>query len=98
MYDTYRMLRIQLHLADEEDRRLRVLARETGQTRAALIRHGIELLLSGAAPQAEPLLDLIGAAGPAARHDIAQAHDEILYPSRRPTRASRPRRRRAPRR
>ncbi len=73
------MVRIQLHLAERHVQRLGALARKRGVTRAQLIRQGIELLLSSEKDEADPLLDLIGAAGPAGRTDLSERHDELLY-------------------
>jgi Arc/MetJ-type ribon-helix-helix transcriptional regulator len=77
------MLRIQLHLTEQQDRRLRALARRRGSARADLIRQGIDLLLQKEAGQDDPLLALVGAAGPAGRSDVSERHDDILY--RRPS-------------
>ena len=74
------MIRIQLHLTEQQDRRLRSLARRRGTTRADLIREGIGLVLQGAWSVADPLLELVGAAGPAGRRDGAARHDEVIYP------------------
>jgi hypothetical protein len=72
------MVRMQLHLTESQDRRLRAMARKTGLSRAELIRRGIEQLL-GDQSAGDPLLDLMGAAGPGPRSDAAEAHDEVLY-------------------
>lgn len=73
------MIRIQLHLPEVQDQRLRKLARRRGLTRAHLIRQGIELVLAGGGEKGDALLDLIGAAGPASRTDLSENHDEVLY-------------------
>ncbi|MHB8874539.1 MAG: ribbon-helix-helix domain-containing protein [Myxococcaceae bacterium] len=73
------MIRIQLHLPELQDQRLRKLARRRGVTRAHLIRQGIELVLAGGGEKADPLLDLIAVAGPASRTDLSENHDEVLY-------------------
>jgi len=73
------MIRIQLHLTASQDQRLRALARRAGRTRAALIRRGIELLLRDSGLGDDPLLQLVGAAGPAGRGDVSERHDELLY-------------------
>jgi hypothetical protein len=79
MYHTYHMIRIQLHLADEQDRKLRALGRARGRSRAELIREAIELFFRDGATGKDPLLALIGAAGPAGRTDVSENHDELLY-------------------
>jgi Arc/MetJ-type ribon-helix-helix transcriptional regulator len=73
------MVRIQLHLTDEQERRLRAMAKKLGASRAELIRRGVDLLLQHYHPGRDPLLDLIGAAGPAGRRDGSERHDEIVY-------------------
>src|SRR5688500_9110785 len=79
MYHTYWMIRIQLHLTDEQDLRLRAPGRARGQSRAQPIRRAIELFFRDGALGKEPLLELIGAAGPAGRTDVSENHDELLY-------------------
>lgn len=79
MYYTYLMIRIQLHIDEEQNRLLRTLAGQTGATRAELIRRAIDLLLRSDTGDSDPLLDLIGSAGPAGRSDVAGRHDEVLY-------------------
>jgi len=78
-YHTYRVIRIQLHLTDEQDRKLRALGRVRGQSRAELIREAIELRFRGGELGTDPLLALIGAAGPAGRGDVSENHDQPLY-------------------
>lgn len=78
------MIRIQLHLPDHQDRRLRALARKKARTRAELIRQGIELVLRQDADAIDPLLELIGAAGPAARTDLSERHDDYLHGEAKP--------------
>ena len=73
------MVRIQLHLTDRQDRLLRAHARRKETARADLIRRGIDLLLQEESGQDDPLLDLIGAAGPAGREDASERHDDIVY-------------------
>lgn len=73
------MVRIQLHLTEDQDLRLRATARRRGTARAAIIRRGIELVLREEGADGDPVLALIGAAGPAERTDVAEHHDEILY-------------------
>jgi hypothetical protein len=73
------MIRIQLHLNEAQDRRLRALAKRTNKTRAELIRQAIELLFRDAGGASDPLLALVGAAGPAGRDDVSEQHDALLY-------------------
>ncbi len=78
------MVRIQLHLTEDQDERLRKLARASHATRAELIRRGIDLVLAQGTKDTDPLLGLIGAAGPAGRPDISEEHDAVLYVRERP--------------
>jgi hypothetical protein len=73
------MVRIQVHLTEEQDRRLRGLARRRSSTRAELIRRGIELVLREEESGRDALLDLIGAAGSGPQDDLSERHDEIVY-------------------
>ena len=79
MYYTSFMIRIQLHLTDDQDRKLKALARTRGRNRAELIREAIELLFRAGELAGDPLLELIGAAGPAGRTDVSENHDKLLY-------------------
>jgi len=76
------MVRIQLHLTEHQDRGLRALARARRTSRAELIRRGIDLVLQEGSPEGDPLLELIGAAGPAGRTDVSEKHDDLLYAAR----------------
>lgn len=58
---------------------MRALANRTHQSRAELIRQAIELLLRESSGTSDPLLSLVGAAGPAGRDDVSERHDELLY-------------------
>jgi hypothetical protein len=73
------MMRIQLHLTERQARRLAALAKRQSVTRAELIRRGVDLLLREEASAEEPLLGLVGAAGPIGRGDVAERHDDVLY-------------------
>lgn len=74
------MVRIQLHLTDEQDVRLRALARKRGVTRAELIRRGIDHVLQEEDLGGhDPLLDLVGSAGVAIAPDLSERHDDVLY-------------------
>ena len=73
------MWRIQLHLTEGQDRRLRALARSRRTTRAALLREGVELVLQqGGATEDDPLLLLIGQAGAGGIPDASETHDRLL--------------------
>jgi len=85
------MIRMQIHLTEAQDRKLRALARRRGTVRAELIRRGVDLLLQTDTSESDSLLDLVGAAGPAGRSDISVQHDDILYVHERATPEYRPR-------
>lgn len=73
------MKRIQLHLTDEQDRRLRAAAKREAKSRAEIIRLGIEMVLEQRSPANDPLLDLIGSIDVPTPRDVAERHDEYLY-------------------
>lgn len=73
------MVRIQLHITSEQDRKLRRLCRKRGESRAELIRRGIDMLIGSEQGNPDPLLRLIGSAGPAGRADVSEHHDDVLY-------------------
>jgi hypothetical protein len=73
------MMRIQLHLSDGQNRQLRARARQTGVSRAELIRQAIDLFLTQGAGDGDPLTQLIGAAGPVGQPDLSEHHDAMLY-------------------
>jgi len=64
------------YLTEGQHRQLSALAKAWGVSKAQLIRDGVNLLLRQAASQGQdPLLDLVGQAGPVGRSDIAAHHD-----------------------
>lgn len=73
------MVRIQLHLTEQQARRLEALARRRRCSRAELIRLGIDRLLAAPEATEDPLLELVGAAGPARETDLSEHHDDELY-------------------
>ena len=71
--------RVQILLTEEQDLRLEALARRLGTSKAALVREGVEAVLSRReAKNSNPLLDLIGQAGRVGRKDISRRHDTYL--------------------
>lgn len=78
------MVRKQLYIDDELDRRLKAIAARTGRSEADHVRAALRSYLSTAVvrvdPEDDPLLELIGLAGevdtPA---DVAVNHDHYLY-------------------
>lgn len=78
------MVRIQLHLSEAQDRRLRAAARARGETRAELIRRAIDAYLAQGSSPGDALLALVAMAGPGGRPDAAEQHDDLLYRSEPP--------------
>jgi hypothetical protein len=73
------MRRTQVALTDVQHRKLEAMAKSLGVTMAELIRQGVDLVLRDkAALGRDPLLDLLGQAGPVGRPDIAAQHDAYL--------------------
>ncbi len=76
------MARIRVLLPDEQDRRLKALAKALGRSKARLAREGVELvLLRRRRGLSDPLLELIGLAGKVRRSDLSTAHDKYLATS-----------------
>ena len=72
------MTRVQILLTEKQDRRLEALARRLGTSKAALVREGVDVLNRREARSGNPLLGLIGQAGPAGRKEISRHHDAYL--------------------
>ncbi|MBI3330245.1 MAG: hypothetical protein HYZ81_26500 [Nitrospinae bacterium] len=67
------------YLTEVQHRQLAALAKALGVSKAQLIRDGVNLLFRQAASQGrDPLLDLLGQAGPVGRPDVAAQHDAYL--------------------
>ena len=74
------MVRLQLHLTPEQDRALRRLAKARRTTRAALIRKAVDILLAQASGDLpDPILGLIGQAGPLGDPRASETVDEVVY-------------------
>lgn len=73
--------KVQIYLDEEQDRRLRLLARVRGVSKSQLIREGIERYLEELLPpDRDPALGIIGLAGKIGRKDLSERHDEHLAP------------------
>lgn len=83
------MTRVQILLSEEQDRTLERLAAERGQSKAGLVRQALDLFFRAEAVEDEPLLGLIGQAGPAGRDDLSRHHDRILISAERQRNRSR---------
>jgi len=72
------MTRVQILLPEEDDRRLEQLSAKRKMSKGALVRQALKLLFRAESTEPEPLLRLIGQAGPSRRTDAARRHDSIL--------------------
>ena len=77
------MTRVQILLAEDQDRRLEALAAKRCESKGKLIRRALDLLLRIESAEDEPLLSLIGQAGRGRRPDASDRHDRILAGSER---------------
>jgi len=76
--------RVQILLSEEQDRRPEALARRLGASKSTLVREGVESVLQRReAGNSDPLLELVGQAGPIGRKDVSRRHDAVLGFSRR---------------
>jgi len=73
------MRRTQVYLTDAQHRKLEAMAKSLGVTMAELIRQGVDLVLREKATLGrDPLLDIVGQAGPVGRPELAAQHDAYL--------------------
>jgi hypothetical protein len=77
------MTRVQILLLEDQDRRLEALAAKRRESKGALIRRALDVLLRTESADEEPLLSLIGQAGRIRRPDASDRHDRILAESER---------------
>lgn len=56
-----------------------MLAKRQGLSRAELIRVAIDRYLTEPTAVADPLLELVGSAGPASRTDVSEHPDDVIY-------------------
>jgi Ribbon-helix-helix protein, copG family len=73
------MVRLQLHISEQQDKALRAAARRQGTSRAELIRTAIDAWLREPAGDRDSLLNLVGIAGPTGRKDASESIDTVLY-------------------
>lgn len=71
---------IQIYLREDQVRTLRVVAERRGESLAALVRRGVDMLLEGLPADEDPLLDIIGLYD-SGQGDLAEKHDEYLVRS-----------------
>jgi hypothetical protein len=62
---------------DDQEKALRMVAERRGESLAALVREGVDLLLDKLPPEEDPLLDLIGLFD-SGYGDLAEQHDQHL--------------------
>jgi len=73
------MIRVQILLTEEQDRRLEKLARRLCTSKAKLVREGVEYVLQRKQRvTVDPLLELIGQAGNVGCKEISRNHDAYL--------------------
>ena len=78
------MTRVQILLSEEQDRRLKALARRLGASKSTLVREGVESVLQRReSGTADALLELVGQAGRAGRRDVSRRHDAFLADAKR---------------
>jgi hypothetical protein len=68
---------LQIYLREDQVEALRSVAERRGESIAALVREGVDLLLEGLPPEEDPLLDLVGLFDSGAG-DLAEKHDPYL--------------------
>lgn len=68
---------LQIYLREDQLEALRTVAERRGESIAALVREGVDLLLEGLPPEEDPLLDLVGLFDSGAG-DLAERHDQYL--------------------
>lgn len=73
------MVRLQLHITEQQNKALRAAARRQGTSRAELIRIAIDAWLRQPAGERDSLLDLVGIAGRLGRSDASESVDTLLY-------------------
>jgi hypothetical protein len=68
---------LQIYLRDDQMQALRSVAERRGESIAALVREGVDMLLEGLPPEEDPLLDIVGLYDSGVG-DLAEKHDERL--------------------
>ena len=73
------MIRVQILLTEDQDRRLDALARRLGASKSTLVRESLDTFLQNRESRsADPLLQLAAQAGKVGRKDAARRHDLVL--------------------
>lgn len=68
---------LQVYLREDQVAALRTVAERRGESIAALVREGVDMLLEDLPPEEDPLLDLVGLFDSGVG-DLAEMHDENL--------------------
>ena len=68
---------IQIYLRQDQVQALRKISERQGESFAALVRQGVDLLLDKLPPDEDPLLDILGLYD-SGIEDLAEKHDEHL--------------------
>ena len=68
---------MQIYLREDQIETLRVISKRRGESMAALIREGVDMLMDELPPEEDPLLDIIGLYD-SGTGDLAEKHDEYL--------------------
>lgn len=68
---------MQVYLRKDQVEALRSVAKRRGESMAALVREGVDMLLQGLPAEEDPLLEIIGLYD-SGRGDLAERHDEVL--------------------
>jgi len=68
---------LQIYLREDQVEALRHVAQRRGESIAALVREGVDLLLEDLPPEEDPLLNLVGLFDSGAG-DLAEKHDLYL--------------------
>ena len=76
MADT-KKIPMQIYLREDQVETLRIVAERRGESMAALVREGVDMLLDELPPDEDPLMDIIGLYD-SGRGDLAEKHDEYL--------------------
>jgi hypothetical protein len=76
MTDT-KKIPMQIYLREDQVETLRIVAERRGESMAALVREGVDMLLDELPPGEDPLMDIIGLFD-SGQGDLAEKHDEYL--------------------
>ena len=68
---------MQIYLREDQIETLRVISKRRGESMAALIREGVDMLMDELPPEEDPLVDIIGLYD-SGTDDLAEKHDEYL--------------------